>query len=63
MPRNSQSTDVDNPDQRISEDVNYFTKVTLDFLLLVGEVALSLLMRPSYDDMIRRNVKKHLTYF
>lgn len=33
-PRNSQSTDVDNPDQRISEDVNYFTKVTLDFLFL-----------------------------
>ena len=33
-PRNSQSTDVDNPDQRISEDVDYFTKVTLDFLPL-----------------------------
>ena len=25
---------MDNPDQRISEDVDYFTKVTLDFLPL-----------------------------
>ncbi|GAA6614391.1 ABC transporter ATP-binding protein/permease [Scytonema sp. NUACC26] len=27
--------EVDNPDQRISEDVNSFTKVSLDFLLIV----------------------------
>ena len=40
---NSQSTDVDNPDQRISEDVNYFTKVTLDFLLDVLDSILNLI--------------------
>ncbi|CAK9012185.1 unnamed protein product [Durusdinium trenchii] len=40
---NSQSTDVDNPDQRISEDVNYFTKVTLDFLLDVLDSVLNLI--------------------
>eukprot|EP00913_Durusdinium_trenchii_P012064 g11332.t1 len=41
--KNSQSTDVDNPDQRISEDVNYFTKVTLDFLLDVLDSVLNLI--------------------
>lgn len=40
---NSQSTDVDNPDQRISEDVNYFTKVTLDFLSDVLDSILNLI--------------------
>eukprot|EP00435_Cladocopium_sp_Y103_P071314 s66_g37.t1 len=40
---NSQSTDVDNPDQRIAEDVNYFTKVTLDFLLDVLDSILNLI--------------------
>eukprot|EP00439_Symbiodinium_sp_Y106_P032391 s4928_g3.t2 len=39
---NSQSTDVDNPDQRISEDVDYFTKVTLDFLLDILDSVLNL---------------------
>ena len=24
---------IDNPDQRISEDIKYFTSVTLDFLI------------------------------
>ncbi|CAJ1368079.1 unnamed protein product [Effrenium voratum] len=40
---NSQSTNVDNPDQRISEDANYFTKVTLDFLLDVLDSILNLI--------------------
>ena len=30
---NSGISDIDNPDQRISEDIKYFTSVTLDFLI------------------------------
>ena len=30
---NTQDSDIDNPDQRISEDIRYFTTATLDFLL------------------------------
>ena len=30
---NSEFSDIDNPDQRISEDIKHFTSVTLDFLI------------------------------
>jgi len=39
---NSQATDVDNPDQRITEDVEYFTRETLDFLLDILDSVLNL---------------------
>lgn len=39
---NSRSTDVDNPDQRITEDVDYFTRETLDFLLDILDSILNL---------------------
>ena len=32
---NAQDSDIDNPDQRISEDIRNFTSVTLDFLINV----------------------------
>lgn len=36
-------TDVDNPDQRISEDINAFTRNSLKFLVVVFQSALSLI--------------------
>ena len=33
MDSNSEFSDIDNPDQRISEDIKHFTSVTLDFLI------------------------------
>jgi len=43
---NSQSADkggIDNPDQRISEDIDYFTRETLDFLLDILDSILNLI--------------------
>lgn len=40
---NSQGTGVDNPDQRIAEDTDFFTRETLDFLLDILDSVLNLL--------------------
>ncbi|MDJ0581056.1 ABC transporter ATP-binding protein/permease [Crocosphaera sp.] len=40
---NATNTEVDNPDQRITQDITSFTKVTLDFLLDILDSILTLL--------------------
>jgi putative ATP-binding cassette transporter len=40
---NSSNTDVDNPDQRITEDIKYFTGTTLDFLTSIFNSVLQLI--------------------
>ncbi len=55
---NSAHTEIDNPDQRISEDIRSFTAVTLSFLLDVLDTILTLLSFTA----ILYTISKPLTY-
>jgi putative ATP-binding cassette transporter len=55
---NSSHTEIDNPDQRISEDIRSFTAVTLSFLLDVLDTVLTLLSFTA----ILYTISKPLTY-
>ncbi|MEN9281017.1 MAG: SbmA/BacA-like family transporter, partial [Gloeomargarita sp. DG_1_4_bins_134] len=55
---NSSHTEIDNPDQRIAEDIRSFTSVTLSFLLDVLDTILTLLSFTA----ILYSISKPLTY-
>ncbi|MEN9215997.1 MAG: ABC transporter ATP-binding protein/permease [Gloeomargarita sp. HHBFW_bins_162] len=55
---NSSHTEIDNPDQRIAEDIRSFTSVTLSFLLDVLDTVLTLLSFTA----ILYSISKPLTY-
>ncbi len=56
---NSASTDIDNPDQRIAEDVRSFTQESLTFLLVLVESVLSIIAFSS----VLWGISKPLVFF
>lgn len=56
---NTSNTDIDNPDQRIAEDVRSFTQESLTFLLLLVESVLSVIA----NSCVLWGISKPLVFF